>query len=173
MKTASKRTWFTLGTVVYIIFLIKVILLKGFFFFRVVPASRYYKQHMKSGTYHGHNFIPFRTIRMFLFEDLSFRSSFYNLAGNVLLFVPFGFLLSFALLNRARFATVLACTFLLSSFFELYQLLSHTGQCDIDDIILNTTGGMIGFLLFRLAESTFFRQRATAVSRSSISQLPR
>ncbi|HET7899468.1 MAG TPA: VanZ family protein, partial [Flavisolibacter sp.] len=86
---------------------------------------------------------------------------------------PFGFLLSLALMNKARFATVVACTFLLSFLFELYQLLSHTGQCDVDDIILNTTGGMMGFLFFRLAQLTFRRQRATSVSRSSISQLPR
>jgi glycopeptide antibiotics resistance protein len=31
---------------------------------------------------------------------------------------------------------------------ELIQLISKVGSCDVDDILLNTLGGVIGYLLF-------------------------
>jgi len=150
MNKAPFRPWPATSTLLYTIFLVKVIVLKGRLFFWVVPASRYYKRHMQSGTYHGYNLVPFRTVRYFLSDDVSFVSAFYNLAGNIALLVPFGFLLSMTLREKARFTTIILSTASLSIFFELYQLLSHTGQCDVDDVMLNTTGGAIGFLLFRL-----------------------
>ena len=159
MKKAPLRTWPAVGVLLYTLFLVKVILLKGRLFFWVVPASRYYKQHMQNGTYHGYNLVPFRTVRYFLSDDVTFVSAFYNLVGNIALLVPFGFLLSMTLREKARFTTVVLATAILSSFFELYQLISHTGQCDIDDVILNTAGGAIGFLLFRLLLPTVRRHQ--------------
>lgn len=152
MKKATLHLWPALGTLLYTLFLVKMILLKGRLFFWVVPASRYYKSHMQNRTYHGLNLVPFRTFRIFLSNDVSFASAFFNLAGNVLLFVPFGFLLSLTLRPKERFATILLTTALLSLSFELYQLFSHTGQCDIDDVILNTTGGILGFFAYRLVK---------------------
>jgi len=159
MNKEPFRTWLAVGTLLYTIFLVKVILLKGRLFFWVVPASRYYKRHMQNGTYHGYNLVPFRTVRYFLSDDVTFVSAFYNLAGNIALLVPFGFLLSMTLREKARFTTILLVTAFLSIFFELYQLISHTGQCDVDDVLLNTTGGAIGFLLFRLLSHATRKQR--------------
>ena len=75
---------------------------------------------------------------------------------NVLMFVPFGILLP--LMNRKVFNKV-SFAFLFglvtSTLIESIQLLFHLGQCDINDIIANTLGTVLGYLiclLFRIPE---------------------
>lgn len=72
-----------------------------------------------------------------------------NIAGNVLIFIPAGvFLPLFFPKCRCfpRFMAVLLPTIVL---VELAQLFSLLGMCDIDDLILNALGGMIGFRIWR------------------------
>lgn len=80
------------------------------------------------------------------------ESYFYVPAFNIVLTIPFGFFLRYYSKCDIKKATIF--TFLLSLFFELTQL---TGLyfiyprgyrlCDIDDLILNTLGGLIGFII--------------------------
>ena len=67
---------------------------------------------------------------------------------NILLFVPLGFLapLIWKKMNRAVSVAVLSFSF--SLLIELSQLLNNR-RPDIDDLILNTLGGILGFLLFQ------------------------
>jgi glycopeptide antibiotics resistance protein len=135
---------------VYLAMLVKVVLFKGYLFFHVVPTDELYKQQVSVGAYTSYNFVPFRTIALFLSDAVSLSAAFFNLAGNIILFVPFGFLLPL-LWNKMKHAFPIFLTALsLSIIFELYQLLTNTGQCDIDDVILNTSGSMVGFLLYTL-----------------------
>jgi glycopeptide antibiotics resistance protein len=73
-----------------------------------------------------------------------------NIAGNVLIMVPFGFLLPWMLprLRSAFFTASAACIF--SVCVEVTQLITGMGSCDIDDVILNTLGGLLGFAAFAL-----------------------
>ena len=51
------------------------------------------------------------------------------------------------MLIRDRFHTVLfSCEF--SLLVELTQLIARTGSFDVDDLILNTFGGLIGYILY-------------------------
>ncbi len=73
-----------------------------------------------------------------------------NLAGNVLCFIPFGFL--FPTLSYKRgykngvTVTLLAAVF--SILIETAQLIAKVGAFDVDDIMLNTLGGVIGYIIF-------------------------
>ena len=72
-----------------------------------------------------------------------------NLLGNVLLFLPCGFFLP-ALFRGKRshpVAAILACC-LFSVVIETCQLMTHLGSCDVDDVILNTLGGAIGYGMY-------------------------
>lgn len=71
---------------------------------------------------------------------------------NVLLFVPIGFLLG-AILNKIRLMQVIEMGCLLSVVIEILQLLTNRGVCNIDDVIHNTIGCAIGYILFRLANT--------------------
>ena len=72
---------------------------------------------------------------------------FSNVIGNVLLFVPWGMLSTqpFPLLNNGIKVTTV--TMLASATAELLQYVFHLGVFDVDDILLNTLGGILGYTL--------------------------
>lgn len=91
----------------------------------------------------GFNLRPFEEI--FRYEIGSYN--FYRqVIGNILLFVPFGyFATSYTRIKGVGGITII--TLLCSSIIETVQY--FIGRCfDIDDIILNVVGGIIGFLVF-------------------------
>lgn len=111
-----------------------------------------------------HNFQPFLFVREFLsetgFEPLRpetylpalKKPEFYQPAFNLLLLLPFGVYLSYYF-KRSLAQTVLL-TFLLSLFIELSQLTGLFGlypvafrRFDVDDLMLNTAGGLIGYVV--------------------------
>ena len=71
-----------------------------------------------------------------------------NLIGNIIGFVPFGYILPLIYKNKRKFWLITLLTEEFSLFIELTQLMLRVGSCDIDDIILNTCGGMLGYGLF-------------------------
>jgi glycopeptide antibiotics resistance protein len=97
------------------------------------------------------NLIPFKTIANYMInrQNVSFDVWIYNLAGNIAAFVPLGFLLPAAFQKvrslKAVFVTVL---FLIVS-AEAAQLLTLRGVFDVDDIILNTIGSVIGYYIYK------------------------
>ena len=73
----------------------------------------------------------------------------YHIAGNMAFFVPFGFL-GAVLYPKLRTWRVMPFAALgLSFLLELLQWVFQTGVSDVDDLILNTLGGCIGFLLWK------------------------
>lgn len=73
-----------------------------------------------------------------------------NLVGNVICFIPFGFLLPTLSYKRGYkngvTVTLLATVF--SILIETAQLIAKVGAFDVDDIALNTLGGIIGYIIF-------------------------
>lgn len=103
------------------------------------------KAHMKEA-----NLQPFKTIKLYLYSHIREEYAISNLAGNIVGFIPLGLLLPLLFpALRTAFRTIL-CVCLVSIGFELVQLVSMLGVCDIDDVILNTLGGAVGYLLFFL-----------------------
>ena len=95
--------------------------------------------------YGTNNFVPFREIFRYSIGSAKFIK---NIVGNILLFVPFGFFSSYYLKNK-KMLTTLILTLITSSTIEIVQY--YIGRVfDIDDIILNTVGGMIGFYIYIL-----------------------
>jgi glycopeptide antibiotics resistance protein len=92
---------------------------------------------------------PFTTIRIYLDNlDSAFWVS--QAVGNVLLMLPIGLLgpLALPLLDRWWRVGLLAAT--LSSCIELAQLLVPDRSADVDDLLLNTLGALLGYALLRL-----------------------
>lgn len=79
-----------------------------------------------------------------------------NLLGNLLGFIPFGFLLPLLISFFRNLFKILVAGFLLSLGYETIQLVFDLGIFDVDDLILNTAGVLIGFIIFALAYF-FFR----------------
>ncbi|MES9667122.1 VanZ family protein [Bacillus cereus] len=99
------------------------------------------------------NLVPLKsTIRYLNGFDLSHLLDPYNIdivlmntLGNVIIFIPFGFLLPllFKQINNVKMASKIFIKFIL--LIESLQLLTFSGIFDIDDIILNMLGALIGY----------------------------
>lgn len=98
------------------------------------------------------NLKPFQEIRRFLTyrDQLGDLAVFSNVYGNILLFVPFGFFLPILVRPLRGFWKILFLSMAFSICVELVQYKTHLGCADIDDVILNTIGGIVGFLIFAI-----------------------
>lgn len=102
------------------------------------------------------NLIPFRTIQLYLgllehpTRPWLMWLAHVNLLGNVLLFIPLGIFPPLLHPNMRRFwKTILLAAGIMTT-VELAQMLLLVGTCDVDDLILNTTGAALGYGLYRL-----------------------
>ena len=85
----------------------------------------------RSETYHNVNLVPFKTLRMlfkyyFTYHHFTPWYWFSNLFGNILLLA-----------------------ILFSIVIEAAQYLTGVGEADIDDVILNTLGALLGYGIYR------------------------
>jgi glycopeptide antibiotics resistance protein len=119
----------------------------------------------------GMNLTPFSSIVEIL-RTTSPQFAVENIGGNVVMFIPFGFLMP-ALFDRVRRpGAILRRAAAVSVLIEFAQYVTQARSVDIDDVILNTTGALIGFGAFtavaQLANRTSVGQRmATRLATSS------
>ena len=101
------------------------------------------------------NLTPFATISRYVQhltwanrQDL-WGSAAVNLLGNIIMFIPLGFLMP-RVFRRLRklWKTLLLCIGIIVA-IELVQLVTLVGTCDVDDLILNVLGIYLGYFLCR------------------------
>lgn len=91
----------------------------------------------------GTNFIPFREILRYKYGSVAFYK---QVVGNILLFIPLGYYAT-SYCRIKNLGTITIVSLLSSAVIEIVQ--HFIGRSfDIDDIILNLVGGIIGFLLY-------------------------
>ncbi len=132
--------------IVFVLFLIAYALLlaKALLFKQVSPLELFNADRMARS---GLNLTPFRTIAGY--SHFNYWIAFMNIVGNVALFVPMGLYLQIFLKNKKILRSVaLVCA--VSVCVEAVQYLLGLGSADIDDVILNTLGGLLGVLIYRL-----------------------
>jgi len=79
-----------------------------------------------------------------------FTDSFKNLVGNILIFIPLGFLFPLCRKKNVKFLEVFLVILGSSFAIELIQFLFLTSRrADVDDLILNLIGGIIGYLIYK------------------------
>lgn len=132
--------------------------------FTILPKLDFYR--MQDGTlkidtyfsidniYRQPNVIPFREI----INDLAGNAgdSALNLLGNMAIFLPFGFLIP--IVSDRHNLKIILIPLLTSVVIETVQLFEGR-RCDIDDVILNTAGAIIGWALFRICRYEFRRRQ--------------
>ena len=80
----------------------------------------------------------------------SWRLFWLNVVGNVCVFVPFGVFLPMLFKKCQNFISVLLLSFELSLVVEIVQLVTRVGSFDVDDLLLNTIGGILGYITYRI-----------------------
>ena len=92
---------------------------------------------------HGVNLIPFKEIFRYDFKSELFK---YNVIGNLVMFLPFGYFVS-RYIKANKVFHIFSLTAIASLTIELVKL--QIGRAfDIDDVLLNIAGGICGFLLY-------------------------
>lgn len=103
--------------------------------------------------YH-YNLVLFKEIKRFItYRDiLGTEAVLLNLVGNVAAFMPFGFF--FPVISRRTrhwyVMVLLGAAFSLG--IECIQLATKVGSFDVDDILLNTIGSLLGYWMFVLVQ---------------------
>ena len=80
----------------------------------------------------------------------SWRLFWWNVVGNVCVFVPFGTFVPALFAKYQKLFSVLLLTLELSFVVEVIQLVTKIGSFDVDDLLLNTIGGIVGYFLFKI-----------------------
>ena len=104
---------------------------------------------------HSINLIPFNKLLIsshYQLEIWGKKSAFlifsYNVFGNIIWFVPFGLLLC-TISNKMNLLKAFFYSLLLSLGIEACQYVFYTGISDIDDVIFNVIGGIIGYYIYK------------------------
>ena len=149
-KNQIRNFWLKILFIIYLLLLITILFLKneyrmgGF-----EDINTFSNEHFETI-----NIIPFATIIGYisglLFEDININIVVINLATNLLLFAPMGFFIPILfdkkVKNIKQFGMVMV---LITILVEILQFITYSGSTDIDDIILNTTGAIIIYMLMK------------------------
>ncbi|MGX1683149.1 VanZ family protein, partial [Streptomyces althioticus] len=93
------------------------------------------------------NLHPGRSLQAYL-DQPALRDAFKQIGGNILLGVPFGVLAPVVAPLTRGFLRILLLTAVVMLLVEVAQGALVTGRAfDIDDVILNTAGALLGYLL--------------------------
>ncbi|HEX5152086.1 MAG TPA: VanZ family protein [Parafilimonas sp.] len=160
----------TIKYLLFFLFLIYMLLLSKYILFtrmHTAPENYFSWKHIQASVKKGMNTAnlkPFRTIKLmyygkYIHTDYQYK----NLGGNLLGFVPLGIFIPLLFRRLRIFPAVVAVVFLISLGYELIQLSTGLGIFDIDDLILNTTGGIIGFIIHFCA-TLIYRQPLVTTS---------
>lgn len=141
-KSINYKTILYIVFFIYLLVLIKIILFKTNSFVDILKGNT-------SAGYRGVNLIPFKTIvNFFNMEGFSFLRAFSNTVGNIAIFLPLGYLLPILTKKINNIYKILSISMSISIIFESLQYIFYLGSLDIDDIILNTLGGVIGYIIY-------------------------
>lgn len=139
----------------------KLIIVFIFAFYLVAVAFVYYKTRYYHPTIslldhirYNSNFIPFKTVLEYAEhiknETVNFDSIMWNLLGNLILYLPFGGFLPLIFSKLRSFKKTICVSLAVIFLAELSQMLFKYGRFDVDDIILNTAGAAVGYLIWKL-----------------------
>jgi glycopeptide antibiotics resistance protein len=107
------------------------------------------------------NLVPFHTLGIY-WRNLGSEFWMRNLIGNLLLLLPLGLLGPIALPGLDRWWRVALAAMLYSAAIELSQLVVPDRSADIDDVIVNVSGALLGYIGFFIVRSGIRARAAVA-----------
>ena len=148
-----------ISNVLTLCFICYMILLVYFLFF-----SEEYGRTEPYETY-KYNLELFKEIKRYWYNREKIGTLFFliNLVGNVVVFMPFGFLVPVMYREQRKDVVyrghyfrsmlfVLLLGFLFSLVIEFVQLVTKVGCFDVDDLLLNTSGVLLGYIIYYISK---------------------
>lgn len=147
MKKRNRKLLHALSWLAFVIYLVIMV----YFLFFSEQLGR-----TPSQNYH-YNLEPFTEIKRYMhyIDTIGFWNVVLNLVGNVVCFMPLGFVLPILSNRKWGLIRITLISILASGCIELMQLVSKLGSCDVDDIIMNTCGGILGYISFCMCRGIY------------------
>jgi glycopeptide antibiotics resistance protein len=79
-----------------------------------------------------------------------FRIGSTQVIGNLVMLLPLGIYIPLLFPKLSGFFRVFIICLLVSVSIELMQLITNVRSTDIDDVILNTSGAVVGYIIYKL-----------------------
>lgn len=137
----------------YLFFLMKILVISRTSFMELFQNQRI--------IFRSVNLVPFRSIMEYVSSSTyNFRNAFDNVVGNIAIFIPLGIYLPLMKKDKRtviNFLIILTVSILV----EILQGVLGIGVSDIDDIILNSLGGLLGNLGYKLILSILRSEKKT------------
>lgn len=126
------------------IFVVYILLLLRITLFKQAPLNKLFAAIGSSDRII--NIIPFFSIFEMIRDSISVTRILENVLGNIIMFIPLGLILPVSL-NKDK-KSILACGIGASIFIEAVQFVFGLGITDVDDLIFNSIGFLIGYIAF-------------------------
>ena len=105
----------------------------------------------------NYNLIPFRSMSAQI-ERITQWWALKNLLGNIIPFIPFGFLLPITYKKFSSAISIFVIGLASILLIEIFQFFTNLGNFDVDDIILNMIGIVCGYVIFLVINRLFVRK---------------
>lgn len=150
MKKLTKK-W--LDRLYWIGFICYLAILIYFLFF----SEGYNRQDIGVG--YRYNLKPLNEIKRYIYVGFTDKRFLVNVLGNIVAFIPFGLALPLISHHKQKFVSVLLLGIEFIIMVETVQLMSKVGVFDVDDIILNTAGVILGYWIFMIGKGCVLLSR--------------
>jgi glycopeptide antibiotics resistance protein len=152
-KKGQKTFWQGFIQSSFLIYVFMVLTLTGYFLlFREVAAHGWWQRVIHR--IHEKERINLRPFLMFK----QFRWSSEQVLGNFVMLLPLGIYIPLLFPKLSGFFKVFIVCLLVSVSIELMQLITSYRSTDIDDVILNTSGAVIGYVMYKIIRMLTGRQ---------------
>ena len=149
-KSEIRNFWLKALFIIYCLLLITILFLNNEYRMGGFQnINTFSKEHFETS-----NLIPFATIIEYVIgvisNDINTSIVIINFATNLLLFAPMGFFIPVLFQNRIKnIKQFVIMIIILTLIVEILQFITYRGSTDIDDIILNTIGAVIMYMIMR------------------------
>ena len=149
-KNMIRNFWLKILFIIYCLLLITILFLNNQYRMGGFQnISTFSKEHFETS-----NIIPFATIIEYIngliSNDINTGIVIINFATNLLLFAPMGFFMPILFKDKVKnIKEFMILIFITTSIVEILQFITYRGSTDIDDVILNTIGAVIVYILMK------------------------
>ncbi|MFC3748589.1 VanZ family protein [Paenibacillus sp. GCM10012306] len=139
----------TVKVVFYLLFAGYAVIAVNLILFKTIPITAIFSY---PGLLRSVNLMPFYTIISYFSDDsVGLKRLLENILGNIALFIPLGVFVShMGVMRSSRYKFGIILTTTVS--FEIIQYILALGSSDIDDVLLNLIGGMLGIAVYKSLE---------------------
>lgn len=138
----------------YLVVLIRIVLFKQVALYNLFAAIGSMERTI--------SIIPFKSLLDMINNNISVTRILENILGNIAIFIPFGLLLPIVQKDKSK--KIILYGLITSALIEIIQYVFALGSSDIDDLMLNTLGTVIGYLLYIIIHKKARADTLTAIS---------